>query len=147
MTTLADLWESHHSGPLPEFEPVARYIAPMDCLIYLREDCSYRAVRLNAHITVLLHPYEDRPVGIKLKGMRYLHERLKAILRGTTSSDSVPSEIRLIAYWELALTATAEIEIERAESERQRQLAERVREIIEDAGPVAAEELPQAEAA
>ena len=84
MKSLADLLAAHHSGPLPSFKPSAMYIAPMDCILYLREDCSYRAVKkTHQYTTVLLHPYEDRPVGVKLKGMRYLNERLNAIMAAT----------------------------------------------------------------
>ncbi len=144
MTTHADLWRPH-SEPLAKFERVARYIAPMDCLIYLREDCSYRAVRLNAYTTVLLHPYEDRPVGVKLKGMRFLNERLKAIIKAAGSVGNI--EINLEAFWEVALTADGEFAIERAEGERQNQLKQRAREVIKDAAPVRIEELDFAAAA
>lgn len=140
MTTLADMWAPGSDDLLPAFEPLARYFAPMDCLIYLREDCSYRAVRLNSHTTVLLHPYEDRPVGVKLKGMRDLYERLKAILR-SLKADNVPMN-SLIAYWELAYTEDGDEVINVAERERQRQLADRARkEVVADALP-----LPEAEA-
>jgi hypothetical protein len=130
MTTHAELWHPH-SAPLAKFEPVARYIAPMDCLIYLREDCSYRAVRLNAYTTVLLHPYEDRPVGVKLKGMRFLHERLKAIFKAVHGDAGL--EINLEAFWEVALTADGNESIERAEGVRQSQLKARAREVIKGA--------------
>jgi hypothetical protein len=53
----------------------------MDCLIYLREDVSYRAVRLDQYRTVLLHPQEDRAVGVKLKGTRFFIEEARALLR------------------------------------------------------------------
>jgi hypothetical protein len=140
MTTLADLWTGIHSGPLPKFEPVARYIAPMDCLIYLREDCSYRAVRLNTHTTILLHPYDDRPVGVKLKGMRFLHEKLRTILR-SLGADNLPMN-KLIAFWELAYTEDGEEAMAGAEKERQRQLAERTRkEIVELAADIGDDEL------
>lgn len=141
MKTLAELWKPSPDGP-PKFEPVARYFAPMDCLIYLREDCTYRAVRLNAFTTILLHPYEDRPVGVKLKGMRFLHERLKAILLAVGAPQAKLGGVHLIAYWEVALTGMADREIRKASNEWQRQMALRTRkEIVEDAGLVLDAEL------
>ena len=55
-----------------EFKPLARYFPEMDFLIYLNEDCSYRADRVDAFLTVLWHPERDALVGIKLKGFRFL---------------------------------------------------------------------------
>lgn len=144
MTKLADMWADFHSGPLPKFQPAAKYIAPMDCLLYLREDCSYRAVRLNAYTTVLLHPYEDRPVGVKLKGVRFLHERLTAILR---SLDLESPLNKLITFWEIACTESGDTVTENAEGERQRQLAARARKIVEGAADISKEELELALAA
>jgi hypothetical protein len=46
----------------------------------LNEDCSYRADRVDQFLTVLWHPHEDRLVGIKLKGFRFLFERIKNVL-------------------------------------------------------------------
>lgn len=34
----------------------------------ISEQVSYRAVRLDPYRTVLLHPQEDRPIGVKVKG-------------------------------------------------------------------------------
>jgi hypothetical protein len=116
----------------------------MDCLIYLREDCSYRAVRLNPYQTVLLHPYEEKPVGIKLKGITFLCDRLKAVLRATKATGIDPDRIDVIAFWELALTAAADEAIADAEVERQRQFALRAREIVESIEPILLDELKQA---
>jgi hypothetical protein len=145
MTTLAEGWTKAHDSAIPKFQPCARYIAPMDCLIYLREDCSYRAVRLNAYQTVLLHPYEDRPVGVKLKGMRFLHTRLRAILKAAKVADANLEGFALIAFWELALTASGDDETSDAEAARRQQLGARARsEIIEKASRLSVEDLPQA---
>ena len=138
MIRLADLWAPSKGTPLPAFTPTARYFAAMDCLIYLREECSYRAVRLNSFTTVLLHPQEDRPVGVKLKGMHFLHEKLKAILAGAGMLQSQLSGIGLISYWELALTNSS------AEKERQRLLAARAKTLVQDAGAVSADEFSEA---
>ncbi len=60
-----------------EFFPVARYHPEMDIIQYLSEDCSYRAERVDGILTILWHPYEQRLVGISLKGFRFLFQRMK----------------------------------------------------------------------
>lgn len=132
MNALAELWTQH--APLAPFEPSAKYIASMDCLIYLREDCSYRAVRLNSYQTVFLHPQEDRPVGVKLKGLRYLHHRLQAILRAA-KGDADVRQVGLVALWETALTAGGNEYVADAEQERQKMLARRALEEIVERAP------------
>jgi hypothetical protein len=146
MTTLADLWKPFHEGPLPAFAPAARYIAPMDCLIYLREDVSYRAVRLKRFTTVLLHPYEDRAIGVKVKGVRHLYERMNAILTAYFRSQMPdrPAEIALATLWEVALTAGGEREVANAEAERQKMLTRDAREIVSNAEPIAVFEIAEA---
>ena len=44
------------------------------------QDCSYRAERIDQFLTVLWHPYEEKLVGIKIKGFGFLFERVKSIL-------------------------------------------------------------------
>ncbi len=139
MTNLISLW-APAAREIPEFKPEARYFAAMDCLVYLQEECSYRAVRLNALTTVLLHPYDDRPVGVKLKGMHYLHEKLKKILIGAGVPEAQLSGVKLISYWELALTSFGDQETQAAERERQRLLADRAKALVKDAGPVSEQE-------
>lgn len=85
-----------------KFAPVARYYSAMDLMLYVSEDCSYRASRIDAFLTVLLHPQDDRVVGIKLKGVRFLFERVKAIL-GLSDSEFLP----LVRVLEVALTRLA----------------------------------------
>ena len=127
---------------LPEFAPGAKYFAPMDCIIYLREDCSYRAVRIDALRTVLLHPTEDRPVGIKVKGALFVAERLRAILRSIGFQED---DIALAALWEAALTLDGEQKMHEADAERRRQYAERAKEeLLKTAGKVDRAELPMA---
>jgi hypothetical protein len=142
MSTLAKFWTP--GGKIPEFKPSARYIAAMDCLIYLREDCSYRAVRLNPYQTILLHPYEDRPVGVKLKGMRFLQHRLRAIFEASHVKNVNPAAFEFSAYWELALTAAGDDEVADAERVRQEQLAIRALEMVQEASMLAAEEMKEA---
>jgi hypothetical protein len=62
------------------FSPVARYYPNMDYLLYLKEDCSYRADRVDGFLTLMIRPDSDELVGIKLKGFRFLFERIKGIL-------------------------------------------------------------------
>ncbi len=62
------------------FVPVARFYPAMDFLLYLAEDVSYRADRVDEILTVLWHPYEERLVGIKLKGFACLVQEVKRAL-------------------------------------------------------------------
>src|SRR5450755_4570243 len=124
---------------LANFIPAAKYIAPMDCLIYLREDCSYRAVRVDALRTVLLHPSEDRPVGVKLKGMRHLFERYRAILN---SMHVKMDQVTLWTLWETACSVDGDELTENADLDRRRQYAARAGRMLENAAPIDAAELP-----
>ncbi len=140
MTTLTALWECKDPSALPSFKTTAKYIPGMDCLIYLREDCSYRAVRLNEYTTVLLHPYEETPVGVKFKGVRHLHERASAFLKSLGIKDRPINS--LIAFWEMAYADDGDMHLVDAERGRQRMLAKRARaEILVDAEPIADAEL------
>ena len=134
MTTITELWAGQCAYGDAEYEPTAKYIQSMDCLIYLREDCSYRAVRLNPQVTVLLAPYEDRPVGVKFKGVRQMYERLGSIARLLGLSGK-PS-ISLVALWELAYSDDGDINTAVAERERQKQLAESARSFLSGAAPI-----------
>ena len=51
---------------LPEFTPCVRYFPMFGSLVYLSEECSYRASRVSESMTVLLHPYEERVIGLQL---------------------------------------------------------------------------------
>lgn len=64
-----------------EFAKVARYYPSMDFVLYVNEDCTYRADRVDTFLTVLWHPTEDRLVGLKLKGFRFLFRQMLAMLR------------------------------------------------------------------
>ena len=82
------------------FTPQARYLESMDFLIYLKEDVSYRADRVDSFLTVFWHPQEDRLVGIKLKGFRFLFQRVKDILE-LKETDFLP----LVKALKIALVA------------------------------------------
>lgn len=62
------------------FSQVARYFRNMDFLLFLTKDCSYRADRIDHFLTLLWDPEKDVAVGVKLKGFRFLFDRVKAIL-------------------------------------------------------------------
>lgn len=49
-----------------QFVPALWHFATYGSLMYLNENCSYRACRLTDRLTILLHPYEDRAVGLQL---------------------------------------------------------------------------------
>jgi hypothetical protein len=107
----------------------------------------YRAFRLNEYTTVLLHPYEDRPVGVKIKGVRFLYGRANAILKVLYPDNMKEKQhdIALAMLWEVALTATGERETAEAEAQRQKQLAERAKkEIVQQAGNVSTSEFEEA---
>lgn len=67
--------------PQGDFQACARYYEPMDFLLYLRDDLPYRADRVDSFLTLLWHPYQDQAIGVKLKGFRFLFERMQAIFR------------------------------------------------------------------
>jgi len=62
------------------FMPVARYHRIMDMLIYVNEDCSYVADRVDEYLTLLWNPTSEYVVGIKCKGFRYVFNKHKARL-------------------------------------------------------------------
>src|ERR1700749_3569864 len=57
------------------FRPCATYFRAMDHLIYLGEDVSYRAKHIDSSLDVLLHPQEDRVIGVKVSGFAAIVER------------------------------------------------------------------------
>src|SRR4051794_18428248 len=66
---------------------------------------AYRADRVDRFLTLLWHPYEDRAVGVKLKGFRFIFERMREILQ--TQGVVVPGDhfMPLITAFEVAMTA------------------------------------------
>ena len=89
--------------------------------------------------TVLLHPTEDRAVGVKLKGMQFVLERLRAMQsRGV---DLSLDKVNLISLWETACTIDGDEFVADADAERRKQYAKVAREMPEDAGEVAISEL------
>lgn len=129
MKNLSEFGLSNDPVQLVEFRPAAKYFAAMDCLIYLREDCSYRAIRLDQMRTVLLHPYEDRAVGVKLKGLKFVKHKLDAILRSLKIS---PDDLPLITLWEAAFTAEGDAATEQADIDRRKVYSERASELLRE---------------
>ncbi len=105
------------------FEPCARYSAPMDCVIYLREDEPYRADRVDGFLTILWHPQDDRVIGVKIKGMRFLFESLQSIVRTATGKD-LPADtfVPLLGAVQLALKLSGAALSERLEKGRAEEL-------------------------
>ena len=110
-----------------EFVPVVFYYLHMDYLMYIREDCSYRADRISRFLTVLWHPYEaDKLVGIKLKGFRKMFNRVR-------ESAALDEEefTQLIRWLGIAIRKSAEEMIEEHEKIRLGEIAGPLREFAE----------------
>jgi hypothetical protein len=84
---LAPGWNPDRNEP---FSPVARYYPAMDHLLYLKEDCPYRADRVDKWLTLLWHPYRYEMVGIKLKGIRAVFRDLLADAGANDDPDVLP---------------------------------------------------------
>lgn len=122
---------------IPEaFAPRACFFEPMDCIVYLKEDVSYRAVRLSPHVTVLIDPYDqNKAVGVKIKGFRTIIERLAAILR---AAGLEYEEVELVAILETAYTVSlGDKAMREAEAERRVRYQDQVRKLAQEAGKVA----------
>ena len=103
--TIEDLLPEGREGyQFAPFEPCASYNAPMDQIIYLREDVSFRADRVDQFLTILWHPHDEKVVGIKIKGIRYLFESLREIVKSVGGKDiSEEAFLPLVGAIELAL--------------------------------------------
>jgi hypothetical protein len=108
------------TGQLEAFEPCARYFESMDVLLYLEEDVPYRADRVDPFLTLLWHPSREEAIGVKLKGFRFLFQRVQAILRAQRNVTVADSEfLSLVTALEVAMTAGLGAVIT-ADAERQR---------------------------
>lgn len=122
-------WGNTLGGP---FQPCAHYYEAMDSVLYLQEDVSYRADRVDPFLTLLWHPQDDRVVGVKLKGWRYLFQRLQSILQATGVDIPDSHFIRLISAVEVAITAAGAAIVADTERERIAEKYARAKEIIAD---------------
>ena len=112
------------------FEPVAKYYKNMDFMLYLTEDCSYRADRVGQFLTILLHPTEDRAVGVKLKGFRFIFDRLRSVDERIEAGHFYP----LVKALELALVGgMGEALMNDNDKSRLTEKYEQAREIVKDA--------------
>lgn len=121
------------SYPIPPFKPSARYYAPMDYIMYVEEDIACRADRVDKFLTLLWHPYEERAIGVKIKGVRFLFERMRQILASHSISIDADAFVPLITVFEVAVTAagpaiTASVERTRIDAKyaEARRLVQRV---------------------
>jgi hypothetical protein len=101
LDALLSAWGGAEPQP---FRPIARYYEAMDCVIFLQEDVAYSADRVDGFLTLLWHPHEEKLIGVKLKGFRFLFGRLQAILRDANVSVPDTAFVPLIKAIELALT-------------------------------------------
>lgn len=85
MNIATNAWLRKAVAEMPSFRPGIWYDPVSDCLIYLKEDCSYRAQVVDSSLTVLLHPNENRSVGIKLKSIKFVLQALNATERNVKS--------------------------------------------------------------
>lgn len=118
MTTLISVGEAHEMGTLApgQFFPVARFHPEMDIIQYLTEDCSYRAERVDGTLTLLWHPYEQRLVGVAIKGFHFLFQRVKE-QHGVSDKMFLP----LVDFIQAALENGAGDEIMEEATRRKRQ--------------------------
>ncbi len=104
-------------GSMPDFKPVAYYDRKMDALMYVNTDCSYKAERIGAYVTILWHPDdENRPVGLKLKGFSLVFGRL--VNFGAIEESEFES---FISWFKLVLAITAEEQLEEIKAARLQQ--------------------------
>ena len=117
------------AGSLKPFCAAVKYFPAMDCAVYLKEDCSYRSARISKKLSLLLAPYEDRVVGVKIKGVQHLVEQLLSILDGRISDER---RVQLGQLLKMALISEEEAEraMGEAEAERRKHLAARAKEFL-----------------
>jgi hypothetical protein len=127
--TLERLVPADSIGNLDQpFEPGARYFDAIDIVVYLEEDIAYRADRVDPFLTLLWHPSKEEAIGVKLKGFRFLFERMQAIRRGVTDSE-FPA---LVDALEVAMTAGLGAVIT-ANAEQKRRQERRIQEKYDQA--------------
>ena len=106
MTNVMERLTGHADAEAGSFTVVSRYNPDMDFFLYLTEDCAFRADRVDGFLTLLWHPQEERLVGLKLKGFRFLFQQLTKMQR-LDEEEFVP----LVNYIELAVMTTMTEEV------------------------------------
>lgn len=102
----ADLLEGLTAG---DFAPKANFITEADLLLFVNEDCSYATQRVDPYLSMLWHPTENKIVGFKLKGIRYVFNQIKEELK-LTDKDWLP----LSGYLESVFTVLASRALDKA---------------------------------
>lgn len=99
---------------------MARYFSAMDFLLYVKEDCNYVEDRIDRRLTLLWHPYEERAVGVRIKGYRAVYQAVLRILKAQDEDfDIEKGFISVMSALEVAmLTGDGEAMIAEAEQKR-----------------------------
>jgi hypothetical protein len=66
-------------GRESEFKPTVKYIEAIDSMLFLREDCFYRAEYVDEYLSLLWHPSEERVVGVQLHAWAFLYQQVQQI--------------------------------------------------------------------
>lgn len=125
------------------FVPCARYYEAMDYLLYLEEDVAHRADRVDSFLTLLWHPTDDRVIGVKLKGFRFLFGRIKEILSPLGVELSNQQFLPLMTAIEAAATTVGTSMLAEAQKQRLEERYDRAREFVKTA-KVSLSDLPLA---
>ena len=123
--------ELHPQGigdAIKPFQPIARYYPSMDQLIYLKEDRSYRADRVDPILTLLWHPYEMKLIGIKIKGFRHLWTQSPSL--AALAKDDATFLPLAAVLGTLILKGYAEAIIKSHEEPRRKELVEKYNKAI-----------------
>lgn len=128
LATLNDLAPADLKGSVfLAFEPSAQYYAPLDCVIFLQEDLPYRADRVDEFITILWHPTDDRTIGLKIKGFRFLFKMVQDILASAECEVPEAMFLPLMSAIQAAMSLRSASLMHAAETnriEKQKQLTE-----------------------
>ena len=142
MNNLESLAPSGWTPAREGFQPIAAYFSAMDFVLYLREDCAFREDRIDATLTILLHPQEDRAVGVRLKGFRALYESVCE--RFPVLRKHLPFA-KLVEALEIGMrNGNGDDLVNDASARRRRKAYERAKELLRDA-ELPAEEVERVE--
>ena len=115
------------TSPGQTFVPGAQYYPAMDCLLYLEEDVSYRADRVDEFLTLLWQPYSLRLVGLKLKGF---HARFESLTESVDLDEGHFLKLIDVVTFFLIQGGAREI-MEGHESERKKKLLGKYKKAID----------------
>lgn len=89
---LMDLMNGRGVADLRPFRPTTLYVSQLDELLFVLEDCSWRCEPIDCMLSLLLHPYEERVVGVKIAEARVIVEAARAE-QGLSPADPVPAAL------------------------------------------------------